>query len=606
MTIKRNIPALLLHKYKTNSQSKSIGWIKNGKVTTLNTHEYYECIAKIATALEEVGLRSNDKVSILADTSHIWHLYDLSCLCLNATVVPIYPTYTDEEAEYIVNHSESNVLVIDSEKQLSKISNVISQLTTLKTLIILTEIKNQELIQKCSKYTKIYTHTELLEKGKLITLDKPNRLEELIDSVQDNSLASIVYTSGTTGQPKGAMIRHNAFWSMLQNVKSGLGHNINESDRLLTFLPLSHVLGRCDSMLNLSLGIENIYAESIDKLVDNISVAQPTVMISVPRIFEKIYSKTQDTIEKESFIKKKLFSWAESISGEYFDYLDRDQSPPSKVLIARNLAYQTVFSKIYNRFGGKIRFFVSGGAPLGVDIIKFLRCANLTVLEGYGLTETIAPCCVNPVSKQMPGTVGLPLGDTQFQFDDDGEILVKSSGLFSGYYKNEEETQKAFKDGWFRTGDIGSLNSSGYLQITDRKKDIIITSGGKNVAPQKIENLLKIRKYITHFMVVGDKRKFLTGVVGIEKESFLEVLPALDLPSNVDIEELSKNQGVINLIKEDIESVNKELASFETIKKFYIAPIEFTPESGLITPSLKLKKKEILKRFDKEIDALYN
>ncbi|PIK14498.1 long-chain fatty acid--CoA ligase [Halobacteriovorax sp. JY17] len=606
MIIKKNIPSLLFNKYKTNSQSKAIGWIKNNKVTTLNTHEYYEYISKITTALEEIGLRPNDKVSILADTSYIWNIYDLSCLCLNATVVPIYPTYTDDEISYIINHSESSLLILDNEKQLKKVCEVIDELSNIKSLVILEDIKNQDLIQLCSKHFKIYTHKELLEKGKLITLDKPNRLEELIDSVQDNSLASIVYTSGTTGQPKGAMIRHNAFWSMLQNVKSALGHNINEADRLLTFLPLSHVLGRCDSMLHLSLGIENVYAESIDKLIDNITLAQPTVMISVPRIFEKIYAKTQATIEGEGIVKKKLFQWAENVSTEYFDYLDKDQSPPSKILIARNLAYQMVFSKIYNRFGGKIRFFVSGGAPLGVDIIKFLRNANLTVLEGYGLTETIAPCCVNPVSKQMAGTVGLPLGDTQFKFDDDGEILVKSSALFSGYYRNEEETKKSFNDGWFKSGDIGRLNSNGYLQITDRKKDIIITSGGKNVAPQKIENLLKIRKYITHFMVIGDKRKFLSGVVGIEKESFLEILPALELTPNVTLEELSKNQGVINLIKEQIEAVNGGLASFESIKKFYIAPIEFTPESGLITPSLKLKKKEILKRFDKEIDAMYN
>lgn len=606
MTIKKNIPALLLSKYKNNSQSKSIGWIKNGKVTTLNTHEYYEYISKVTNALESIGIRANDKVSILADTSYLWNIYDLSTMSLNAVVIPIYPTYTEDEVSYIIDHSESSTIIIDSEKQLKKISLILEQLQNIKNLIILGDIKNQDLIQICSKKLNIYTHNELLEKGKLITLDKPNRLEELIDSVQDNSLASIVYTSGTTGQPKGAMIKHNAFWSMLNNIKSALGHNINEADRLLTFLPLSHVLGRCDSMLNLSLGIENIYAESIDKLIHNISTVQPTVMISVPRIFEKIYSKTHETIEKEGPIKKKLFDWAETVSAEYFDYLDKDQSPPSKVLLSRNLAYKLVFSKIYKRFGGKIRFFVSGGAPLGVDIIKFLRSANLTVLEGYGLTETIAPCCVNPVAKQVTGTVGLPLGDTQFKFDDDGEILIKSSALFSGYFKNDEETNKAFKDEWFRSGDIGKLNSNGYLQITDRKKDIIITSGGKNVAPQKIENLLKVRKFITHFMVVGDKRKFLSGVVGIEKESFLDILPALELSSNVTVEELAKNQGVINLIQKEIDIVNEELASFESIKKVYISPIEFTPETGLITPSLKLKKKEILKRFDKEIDAMYN
>ncbi|OUR93082.1 hypothetical protein A9Q84_21500 [Halobacteriovorax marinus] len=605
MIIKKNIPSLLLEKFKKAPNSKSIGWIEQNKIKTITTKEYYETISHIILSLENEGLASEEKISILADTSHIWHFYDLASLSLNAVVVPIYPTYISSEILFILNHSESNMLVLDSEIQFKKILEIKEKLPNLKTIIALTDI-DESLLEDARKNFKVISHSHCLLQGKSILDKKPERVEELINCVQDESLASIIYTSGTTGAPKGATIRHSAFWAMLDNVKLTLSTNIDGSDRSLTFLPLSHVLGRSDSMLHLALGLETIYAESIERLVDNIGLSRPTIMISVPRIFEKIYSKVKSNIQSEGMIKQKAFVWAEKVSNEYFSYLDSDQSPPTTIIMARALAFKTVYSKIYERFGGKIRFFVSGGAPLSVDIIKFLRNANLTILEGYGLTETIAPCCLNPIMKQIPGTVGFPLGDTQFRFASDGEILIKSTALFSEYYKNDVETKNAFEDGWFKTGDIGELTSEGYLKITDRKKDIIITSGGKNVAPQKIENLMKGRLNVAHFMVIGDKRKFLTAIVGIEKESFLPYLDQLGLKTNCTIEEIANNQHVRDMISTEIEEVNSRLAKFETIKKFYIAPIEFTPESGMITASLKLKKKELLKRFDKDIDAMYN
>lgn len=605
MEIHKNIPALFLEKYKRSPNGKSIGWIENNIVNSIKMNEYFTLVSEVILKLEELGLKTGDKVSILANTSHIWNIYDLASLSLNTVVVPIYPTYLAEEVEFILNHSEALVLIIDNLSQYNKVIKIQDSLPLLKTIICIEKI-DKEYLEKLNSDISYYSHDDFMLQGKAILESRPKRVEELINSVQDNSIASIVYTSGTTGLPKGAIIRHSSLWSMLNNVKMTLGSNIDESDRSLTFLPLSHVLGRCDSFLGLSLGIETIYAESIEKIIDNINLSKPTIMIAVPRIFEKIYSKIIDGIKNEGLVKQKVFKWAEEVSSEYYNYLDKDQSPPAKFIISKTLAYKTVFSKIYERFGGNIRFFVSGGAPLSKDIIKFLRNANLTILEGYGLTETIAPCFLNPVSKQIPGTVGLPLGDTQISFADDGEILIQTDALFSGYYKNESETDSVFDDGWFRTGDIGELNSEGYLTITDRKKDIIITSGGKNVAPQKIENLMKTRRFISHFMVVGDKKKYLTGIVGIEKESFLQILNELGLKSNCTLEELAINQDVIDLINNEITVVNEGLAKFETIKKVFISPIEMTIESGLLTPSLKLKKKELLKRFTSDINALYN
>lgn len=266
------------------------------------------------------------------------------------------------------------------------------------------------------------------------------------------------------------MITQKAFVVMLNNVYSSLKTNILPSDRTLTFLPLSHVFGRCDSFLNLIFDFECVFAESIDKVVDNMQTAKPTILLAVPRIFEKVYSKVLDNIQKENELKKKVFDWALSASNAYYKKINADKSPSAMEILQKNLAYKLVFQKIYDRFGGRIRFLVSGGAPLSPDIMNFLQFANLTILEGYGLTETIAPCVLNPPVRQIPGAIGLPLGDVQVKFAEDGEIMLKTEALFSQYYKNEEATKEAFKDGWFLTGDIGELSTDGYIRITDRKK----------------------------------------------------------------------------------------------------------------------------------------
>ncbi len=281
---------------------------------------------------------------------------------------------------------------------------------------------------------------------------------------------------------------------MLLNVKKFTRNGFSEDDRTFTFLPLSHVFGRADSFMPLIFGWECVYANSIDTIIDDMALARPTVMLAVPRIFEKIYAKVQGQIKEANPVKQQLFEWAVQKAKDYFSEIDKDKAPSTSTILQYQLAYKLVFKKIYDLFGGRIRYFISGGAPLSKEIIEFLRYADLTVLEGYGLTETVAPCALNPLTKQLAGTVGQPTGDVEISFAEDGEILVRSEALFSEYLKNKEETDKAIDpEGWFHTGDIGHFTVDGYLKITDRKKDIIITSGGKNVAPQKIENLLKLQ-----------------------------------------------------------------------------------------------------------------
>jgi long-chain acyl-CoA synthetase len=311
-----------------------------------------------------------------------------------------------------------------------------------------------------------------------------------------------------------------------------------------------------------------------------------------------------DQVSSGSLIEKQAFKWAISVAEKYFAKIDKDLSPSAAEIIEYTLANKLVFSKIYNRFGGRIRYFVSGGAPLSPEIIKFLRYANLTILEGYGLTETIAPCCLNPLAKQVPGTVGRPMGDVQISFGPDHEILIKSEALLKEYYKNPTATQDSIKNGWFHSGDIGEFTPEGYLRITDRKKDIIITSGGKNVAPQKIENLAKTKPHISHMVVIGDKRNYLTCLVGIEKEKFLNILDELDLPSDCSVMDLARNQKVKDIIQKEIDEINSALAQYETIKKFTIITEEFTTDNFL-TPSLKIKRKVVVERYKAQIDEMY-
>lgn len=598
------ISKLFLKKTSKSPHRKAIGWIEGSDLHFLNNSEYQQKVRTIFFGLTKLGIQVQDRVAILGQTSKEWHFFDLATLCARAIVTPIYPTYMAHEVEYILNHSETKILILENEAQFHKILEVQDNLPHLKYIVSIKEISEASLA-KLSKKIIFQAYQQFMDNATLESQNSPKVFEDSIESSINTDLASIIYTSGTTGDPKGAVITQKAFIVMLLNVHSALKTNIIASDRTLTFLPLSHVLGRCDSFLNLIFDFECVYAESIDKVVDNLSIAKPTVIIAVPRIFEKVYSKVLENIAKENDLKKKIFDWALKSSNAYYAKINQDKSPSTFEILQKNLAYKLVFEKIYDRFGGRIRFLVSGGAPLSPEIMKFLQNANLTILEGYGLTETVAPCVLNPAVRQIPGAIGIPLGDVQVKFADDGEIMLKTEALFTEYYKNEAATKEAFKDGWFLTGDIGELTSDGYIKITDRKKDIIITSAGKNVAPQKIENNLKLQKHISNAMVVGDKRKFLIAVISLDRDTFMEQLDALGVTASVTYEELATNPKVFDIIDQEISEVNKDLASFESIKGFFIAPSDFTVENGQITPSLKLKKKVILKTYSEEIDALY-
>lgn len=592
---------LFLDRVSNRPEKESIGRVDSEIIRFYSNKEYSLMVERISAGLLELA-PSGRHVALLSQTRVEWHLFDMGILNSGDVVVPIYPNYTVEEIDWVLNHSESSILICEDEFQLSKLNK--SQYAQQLDKVIL--IQSDDVDLKKFNNIDILTMDQLQELGKKRLGNDPDSVKSVINNIQKDDLATIIYTSGTTGEPKGAMIDHGGILQMLQNIHDSLNPQVGPEDRTLTFLPLSHVLGRCDSYLHLVFGLESVYAESIERLIDNLKVASPTIMIAVPRIFEKIYERIHDKISQEGHIKRAAFEWGLSIGKKYFEKVDQDLAPESSEILQKNLAYKIVFKKIFDQFGGRVRFFVSGGAPLNPEIVLFLRNANLTILEGYGLTETIAPCTLNPIAKQMAGTVGLPLGDVQIKFAEDREILIKSRALFKGYFKNPNATEQALTaDGFFYSGDIGELNTQGYLQITDRKKDIIITSGGKNVAPQKIESLAKLSPYISQIMIIGDQRKYLTALIEIEKEAFMNKLDDFGLGRQARYEEIARHQMTTNLLKSEIDDINEKLSRFEQVKQFRILDRELSIESGHLTPSLKLKKKKVLQDFAPLIESMY-
>ena len=594
----QTIGQLFQKRIKENPHKNVIGTITDDKINFINFQQYFTLVESVAYAYKQVGLKAGDKVGILSTTRKEWHFSDIASVLYGLVTVPVYPTYSSEDIFYILDHAEVSILFVEDQELFEKVKGLAAKLSNLKTIVHYDELNER---QDKIDHISLVSFSEFTSNKDI----PDNFLNDSIDGLDTTQPASIIYTSGTTGVPKGAVITSDALAQALDNTIKHFRGSFNSEDRTLTWLPLSHVFGRFESFLPLAFNWEMVFAENMDKLIANISLATPTVMVSVPRIFEKIHSKVLGQIESSSIIKRQLFSIGESISNAFFDCMDKDVSPTPANFMLRKLFYNLVFSKIYNRFGGKIRYFISGGAPLSPTIIKFLRNCNLTVLEGYGLTESVAASFCNIPAKQIPGTVGLPIGDVELKFDTDGEILLKSKALFSGYYKNPEETAKAMDGEWFRTGDIGELDARGYLKITDRKKDIIVTAGGKNVAPQKIENRVKARPLISQCVIVGDKRKFLTALIGLEKEDFLADMTSYDLSENCTHEQMSKNDKIRAKVQAIIDEINADLSQFETVKYFYLVPEEFSVDTGLMTPSLKVKKKHLFEKYASEIDSMY-
>lgn len=586
------IGQLFLNTIKSYLKNDLMLYKKEGQYVPISTEEFGERIKCLVLGLRDLGHKAGDKLTILSENRPEWVMIDLANLCLGGISVPVYTSLVPEQIKYIVNDSDSKIVFcagMELWEKIKAIKNVLADVTDYITL-------------DAEATDGVLSYEDVLERGKKIDQENPELFKKLVSGVIPGDIASLIYTSGTTGVPKGVMLTHGNFLSNIKSVSSII--EFSQNDTALSFLPLSHVLERMVTFTYLYKGCSIAYAESIDTIAVNLLEIRPTIMVSVPRVFEKIYSKVMDNVLESSSLKRKIFYWATGVGKEY-GRKKLNKQPISKTLqFKRNLASKLVFSKIIEKTGGRVRFFVSGGAPLSKDIAEFFYALGLVVLEGYGLTETSPVISVNTFECLKFGTVGKPIPGVDVKILEDGEILTKGPHVMKGYYKKDTETEEAFEGGWFYTGDIGHLDEEGYLVITDRKKDLIVTAGGKNVAPQPIENLLKTNPYISNAVVIGDKRRFVSALIVPDFEKLEEYakLKNIFFSSHLD---LVNNEEIKEFIAAEVNCATPGLASYEQIKKIALLDRDFEIEKGEITPTLKIKRNIIEERYKSLLDSLY-
>jgi long-chain acyl-CoA synthetase len=563
-----------------------------GKYVPISTEDFGSRVRRFSSGLASLGCKAGDKIIILSDNCPDWVTADFANLCLGAVTVPIYPTLVPEQIRYIIDDSDAAVVIFSTPEMWNKIEAVKKSLTKVSHFITFQE----------EALPGVLSLPALLEKGRKFDEDHPGRFEEAAKSIKPDDLASIIYTSGTTGIPKGVMLTHGNFISNTETLASivQFGH----PDYVLSFLPLSHVLERMVTFAFLSKGCSIGYAESVETVAENLLEVRPHIMVSVPRLFEKLYSRIMETVLSGSGLKKKIFFWAVKVGREYGQKKLKKQPLSRSLKFRRSLAHKLVFSKILEKTGGRVRFFVSGGAPLSKDIADFFYALGLVVLEGYGLTETAPVIAVNTFEDIKFGTVGKPIPGVEVKIAPDGEILTKGPNVMKGYYKKEAETREVFEGGWFHTGDIGHLDEEGFLVITDRKKDLIVTAGGKNVAPQPIENQLKRNPYITNAVVIGGRRKFISALIVPDMEK-LEGYAKQSGLAYANVKELANKDEIKKFLLDEIERSTPNLAPYEKVKKILVLDRDFAIELEEMTPTLKVKRNKVEEKYKDLIDSLY-
>ncbi len=563
-----------------------------GTYTPISMQEFADAVKHLCLGLYSLGFRAGDKLCLLSENRPEWVMTDFGVLCGGGLTVPIYTTLVSEQIHYIIEDSDSKVVVVSNAEQWEKVAPLRGRLPKVEHYIILDGPAPEGVL----------TFEALVEKGKAFESDQPGLFDELVASVKPEDAASLIYTSGTTGVPKGVILTHQNFFSNVKTVREII--EFSDKDTMLSFLPLSHVLERMVTFTYIYVGATIAYAESVDTLAQNFLEVRPHIMVSVPRIFEKIYAKVMDKVLTSPSLRRKIFFWALKVGKEYGAAKISGKPIGGGLNFKRKIAHKLVFSKIVALTGGRVRFFVSGGAPLSRDIAEFFYAMGIVVLEGYGLTETSPVLAVNTFENIKFGTVGKPIPGVEIKIAEDGEILARGPNIMKGYYKKEAETGEVFDGDWFRTGDIGHLDEEGFLVITDRKKDLIVTSGGKNIAPQPIENILKSIPYISNAVAIGDRRRFLSALIVPEFDKLEEYAKANGI-SFADREELVRNDRIIAFLQTEVDRATPQLASYERIKKIGILGRDFEIEKGEMTPSLKIRRNIVMEKYADVIESLY-
>ncbi len=592
----KNIPEMFFSQVKKYGNRVVQRYKKDGRWMDLSWNQMKDAAEHVGLGLIELGLKQKDSVCLLSENRPAWAHVDLGIISAGGVNVPIYATNTPQQVQYIVNDAEAQYLFVSNRIQLDKVLKVRSGVPKLKKVIIM------DVIDANPAPDFVMTLDELRKIGS--TAKDRAALDQRYQTTQPDDLITIIYTSGTTGDPKGAMLTHRNILSNCEDIASYVP--IDDTFVALSFLPLSHVFERTAGYYTmLFYGATIAYAESIDKIVDNMAEIRPHAMVSVPRVYEKMYARILEGVETGPATKKKIFYWALNTGKQTMPYKLDGKPLPLLLKLRYALAMKLVFSKIRAILGGRLLFFVSGGAPLSKELGEFFYAANVTIIEGYGLTETSPVLTVNPLGKMKFGTAGKPIPGCEIKIAPDGEILARGPMIMKGYFKKPEATAEAIeKDGYFHTGDIGFLDNDGYLHITDRKKDLIVTAGGKNIAPQPIENMLKMNRYIEQVAMIGDKKPYCVALV-VPKFDAIESYAKQNNIAYKDRRELVESPTIIGLIQGAIDGVNATLAKYETIKKIKVLPNEFTQETGELTPTLKVKRRVIMEKYKDAIEGLY-
>jgi long-chain acyl-CoA synthetase len=568
----------------------------NEKWIDVKYDELYKQTEELALGLAALGVKRGNKIAIIAENRPEWVYSDMAILGLGAVDIPLYPNSTSETIEFIINNSESIGIIVSNKFQLNKVLKIWNNCRHLHFVIVM----NRDDAVNEKGVISLY---EVQRKGLQFKNEDPNYFDENCKLSEEKELCTIIYTSGTTGEPKGVMLTHK---NIVSNVIAAHEiFDIGENDIFLSFLPLCHIFERMGGYYTaFSCGAIIAYAESIELIAQNMVDIKPTIMTAVPRLFERMYSKIKRNIESQSGNKQKIFDWAIEIGKEIHTAKKSGQPTSIFLSIKHKLADKLVFQKLREKTGGKLRFFISGGAALSRELGQFFEAAGLLIIEGYGLTESSPVIAANRLNDYKFGTVGKTIPGVEIKIAKDGEILAYGPNIMQGYYKNRKETEESIKDGWLHTGDIGVFDAEGFLIITDRKKHLFKTSGGKYIAPTPIENMFLASKFIDQFVLIGDRRMFLSALIVPDYDALKEYADASRIQYN-SVEELLGMKQIYELLEREFDQFHKKLANFERVRKFAILDKPFTIESGELTPTLKIKRKVVEERYKELIDDMY-
>jgi long-chain acyl-CoA synthetase len=579
----------------------SIWQKQQGAWESVTWGEYGDFVKDIANALLDAGIQRADKVSIISLTRFEWVVVDLAIMSIGAITVPVYPSNTEEQVHYILDHSQSKFVFAEDQEQLDKMMKIRSGLRDVQQTVVFDKYQ-LEIIEK------VISLDTFREKGSTFRRGNPEMLKKSIDGGNPQDTISFIYTSGTTGHPKAGLINSENVLAVVKHLPDLYG--ITKNDMSIAYLPLSHIAERdLGHFMKLYSGNVTVFAESLEDMPANLIQSGPTIMFGTPRVFEKYYARISSGIKDATWFQKKIYDWAVKVGKSYAELTDKGKTSTLYLKVKYAIAHFLIFQKIHDIFGGNIRFMISGAAPISPNIIRYFHWVGLDIYEVYGMTETTGVISANRMGRVKIGSVGQIYPDTEVKIAEDGEICSRGPQNILGYYRNEEASNELLiqdEQGavWLHTGDIGHIDDEGYLFITDRKKDIIITAGGKNIAPQNIENLMKTSSFISQTIVYGDRKPYLAMLVTLDEDEIAKFARDRKILYQ-DLADLSKKQEVVDLLHHEISALNKELASYESIKKFRILEEELDQDKDEITPTLKVKRDVVFAHYQYLIDEMY-